>query len=65
MGKRGDTSSDFPKNTFNFEDDAKVNFYDYSKPALAYKKMMLKQWNGEDYPAFISWARKKYSFNIS
>lgn len=50
-------------NTFNFEDDAIVNFYDYSKPALAYKKMMLKQWNGEDYPAFINWARKKYQFN--
>jgi len=50
-------------NTFNFEDDAKINFYDYSKPALAYKKMMLTQWNGEDYPSFINWARKKYSFN--
>ena len=50
-------------NTFNFEDDAKVNFYDYSKPALAYKKMMLTQWNGEDYPSFINWARKKYQFN--
>ena len=50
-------------NTFNFEDDAIVNFYDYSKPALAYKKMMLTQWNGEDYPAFINWARKKYQFN--
>ena len=50
-------------NTFNFEDDAIVNFYDYSKPALAYKKMMLTQWNGEDYPSFINWARKKYQFN--
>ena len=25
--------------------------------------MMLKQWNGEDYPSFINWARKKYQFN--
>ena len=25
LGKRGDTSSDFPKNTFNFEDDARAH----------------------------------------
>ena len=50
-------------NTFGFEEDTIVNFYDYSKPALAYKNMMFKYWDGEDYPSFINWARKQYSFN--
>jgi len=50
-------------NYFDFEENTIVNFYDYSKPALAYKNMMFKYWDGEDYPSFINWARKQYSFN--
>tara|TARA_B110000285_G_scaffold224802_1_gene282096 strand:- start:5184 stop:6551 length:1368 start_codon:yes stop_codon:yes gene_type:complete len=50
-------------NTYGFEDDTKVTFYDYSKQALAFKKMLLNNWDGEDYPAFLRWAKAKYQIN--
>ena len=48
---------------FGFEDDAEVVFYDYSKPALAFKKLLITHWDGEDYPSFIKWALAKYQFS--
>ena len=48
---------------FGFTDTTEVVFYDYSKPALAFKKLLLTQWNGEDYPGFIKWALAKYQFS--
>jgi len=48
---------------FGFTDETEVIFYDYSKPALAFKKLLLTQWNGEDYPSFIKWALSKYQFS--
>ena len=50
---------------FKFTDKTKVVFYDYSKQAIAYKNLMLKEWEGEDYPAFISYAKKKYPIKES
>jgi len=50
-------------NTYGFEDDSEVVFFDYSKQALAFKKLLLTHWDGEDYPGFLSWAEQKYSIN--
>ena len=50
-------------NHFGFHENTEIVFYDYSKPSLAFKKLLVTQWDGEDYPAFISWAIKKYSFS--
>jgi hypothetical protein len=38
-------------------------YYDYSKAALAFKKLLLKEWNGEDYPLFLDYAQKKFQIN--
>ena len=46
--------------TYGFTDDCEVVYYDYSKPALAFKKLLLKEWNGEDYPRFLDYAQRKY-----
>ena len=35
-------------NTFGFDEDTEVVFYDYSKQALAFKKMLLQHWDGQD-----------------
>jgi len=48
---------------FGFEEDTEIVFYDYSKPSLAFKKLLVTQWDGEDYPAFVTWALNKYGFN--
>ena len=48
---------------FGFYDDTEVIFYDYSKQALAFKKLLLKEWNGEDYPRFLEYAVSKYKIN--
>ena len=50
-------------NTYGFEDDAEVVFFDYSKQALAFKKLLLTHWDGEDYPAFLNWAESKFRIN--
>ena len=50
-------------NTFGFEENTEVIFYDYSKPSLAFKKLLVTQWDGEDYPAFVTWALDKYQFS--
>ena len=53
----------FILNKFGFKDTTEVVFYDYSKQALAFKKMLLESWNGEDYPDFLMWAKAKYAIN--
>jgi len=45
---------------YDFTDDCEVVYYDYSKPALAFKKLLIKEWNGEDYPRFLEYAQRKY-----
>jgi hypothetical protein len=46
-----------------FTEDTVVEYYDYSKSALAFKKLLIQHWDGEDYPAFLKWATAKYSIN--
>ena len=46
---------------FGFYDDTEVVFYDYSKQALAFKKLLLTEWDGEDYPSFIEICCSKIS----
>ena len=50
-------------NHYNFSDDCEVIYYDYSKSALAFKKMLVKEWDGEDYPKFLDYAQKKFRIN--
>lgn len=50
-------------NHYGFEDGAEVHYFDYSKAALAFKKLLLKEWNGEDYPRFLDYAQRKYRIN--
>ena len=45
---------------YGFEEDSEVVFFDYSKPSLAFKKLLVTEWDGEDYPAFLDYAQKKY-----
>lgn len=47
-------------NRYGFTDDCEIVYYDYSKPALAFKKMLVREWDGEDYPRFLDYAQKKY-----
>ena len=53
----------FILNRFGFRDTTKVTYFDYRKQALAYKRMLLENWDGEDYPTFIEWAKSKYAIN--
>ena len=50
-------------NHYNFTDDCEVIYYDYSKSALAIKKMLVREWHGEDYPKFLDYAQKKFRIN--
>lgn len=50
-------------NHFGLHENTEVVFYDYSKPSLAFKKLLVTQWDGEDYPAFVTWALNKYNFS--
>ena len=47
-------------NHYNFTDDCEIIYYDYSKPSLAFKKLLIKEWNGEDYPRFLDYAQRRY-----
>ena len=53
----------FILNHFGFKEDTEVIFYDYSKQALAFKKMLLTHWDGVNYPEFLKWAKDKYQIN--
>ncbi len=53
----------FILNKFGFKDTTEIVFYDYSKQALAFKKLLREHWDGEDYPDFLRWAKSKYSIN--
>ena len=50
-------------NHYGFTDNCEVTYYDYSKSALAFKKMLVKEWDGEDYPKFLNYAQKKFKIN--
>jgi len=45
--------------TTGFHDATKVVVYDYSKPALELKRLMVQEWDGRDYAAFFAQARPR------
>ncbi len=45
--------------TFGFHERTKVVTYDYSAPALALRRMMIAEWDGEDFAAFFAAARPR------
>ncbi len=49
--------------TYGFTEDTEIYFYDYSKQALAFKGLLLKEWDGKDYPKFLYDAQSKYTIN--
>ena len=53
----------FILNKFDFYDDTEVIYFDYSKQALAFKKLLLDEWDGRDYPKFLKYAKSKYQLN--
>lgn len=53
----------FMLNKFGFYEDTEVIYYDYSKQALAFKKLLLEEWDGRDYPKFLRYAKSKYQIN--
>ena len=53
----------FILNKFGFNNKTEVIFFDYSKQALAFKRMMLELWNGENYPDFLREVKSKYTIN--
>ena len=50
----------FILNKYGFTDKTEIVFFDYSKQALAFKKLLLEQWDGENYPKFLYDIKKKY-----
>lgn len=46
-----------------FFDDTEVIYYDYSKPALAFRRFMIENWDGRNYPKFIHESINKYQLN--
>jgi len=50
---------------FGFDEDTEVVYFDYSKQALAFKKLLVTQWNGVDYPTFVNDAIKKHGINVT
>ena len=51
--------------TFGFDEETEIVFFDYSKQSLAFKKLLISQWDGEDYPAFLQYAIAKYQMNVT
>ena len=45
--------------TFGFHAGTKVVTYDYSTPALALRRMMIEEWDGEDFAKFFAQARAR------
>lgn len=50
----------FILNKYGFTENTKIIFFDYSKQALAFKKLLLEQWDGTNYPKFLYDIKKKY-----
>jgi hypothetical protein len=57
--------TNFILNTNGFNSDTEVIYYDYSKVSLLFKKIMIKSFDGEDYPAFCNWAINKYNIPVT
>lgn len=53
----------FMLETIGFDEDTEVVYFDYSKQALAFKKLLLEKWDGKDYPQFLRKIKKEYRIN--
>jgi hypothetical protein len=42
--------------THGIDDSTRVVFFDYSAKALEFRQLMLREWNGKDYPRFVRYA---------
>jgi hypothetical protein len=45
--------------THGYDDDTEVVFFDYSSYALSFRKLLLEEWDGRDYPCFLKFAARK------
>ena len=52
-------------NTFGFDETTEVTYFDYSKQALAFKKLLIQQWDGTEYTKFLKYAIDKYRINVT
>jgi hypothetical protein len=48
---------------YEFHENTHIVFYDYSKQALAFKNLLIQQWDGRDYPEFLRQAKNKFYIN--
>ncbi len=46
--------------THGFDEQTEVVFFDYSRNALEIRKLLHREWDGEDYPAFIKYILDKF-----
>jgi hypothetical protein len=53
----------FMLNKYGFYEDTEVVYFDYSKQALAFKNLLLLEWDGKNYPDFIKKAKKTWNIN--
>lgn len=55
--------TNFILNKFDFYEDTEIIYFDYSKQALAFKKLLLEEWDGRNYPKFLKYIKSKYQIN--
>ncbi len=48
--------------THGFDRDTRVVFFDYSPNALAVKKRMVEEWDGDDFPRFVSYLFREFPY---
>lgn len=46
--------------THGFDERTTVVYFDYSPDALAVKRLLVEEWDGEDYPRFVRYVFKKF-----
>ena len=47
--------------SLGFDETTRMVFYDYSKTALDIRKVIVSEWDGEDFPQFVRYLMKKFS----
>jgi hypothetical protein len=46
--------------SLGFDETSRMVFYDYSRTALEIRKMIVAEWDGEDFPQFVRYLMKKF-----
>src|SRR5262249_18625957 len=49
-----------PAHSLGMDAKTKVVFFDYSEKALQVRKLMVDEWDGDDYPSFFHYVVKRY-----